>query len=197
MTSARRAEPAGRWRQLAILAATLLLALVPWFSAASVAPLIAAEWQASPLETALLTVAVQLGFVVGALVVALHRGRRRGSRAQADRRWGVAGGDRQCGVRDLRRRPGHRPPAARPQRGRHRRRLPGRHEGARRLVPWRTRPGGRRPDRRNHLRLGAAVPAPSGRRRRRPGLANGRAGRHHPVPRRRPCSPGGACGRAR
>ena len=70
MTSARRAEPAGRWRQLAILAATLLLALVPWFSAASVAPLIAAEWQTRPLETALLTVAVQLGFVVGALVVA-------------------------------------------------------------------------------------------------------------------------------
>ena len=48
----------------------MLLALVPWFSAASVAPLIAAEWQTSSLETALLTVAVQLGFVVGALVVA-------------------------------------------------------------------------------------------------------------------------------
>jgi len=63
-------EPGGGWRQLAILAAAVLLALVPWFSAASVAPLIAAEWQISRLETALLTVAVQLGFVVGALVVA-------------------------------------------------------------------------------------------------------------------------------
>ena len=70
MTSSPAREPHGRWSQLAILSASLLLALVPWFSAASVAPLIAAEWQISSLETALLTVAVQLGFVVGALVVA-------------------------------------------------------------------------------------------------------------------------------
>jgi MFS family permease len=70
VTSTGTAEPAARWRQLAILAATLLLALVPWFSAASVAPMIAVEWQITRLETALLTVAVQLGFVVGALVVA-------------------------------------------------------------------------------------------------------------------------------
>lgn len=60
----------GSWGQLAILAVTLLLALVPWFSAAAVAPLIADEWQISRLETALLTVAVQFGFVVGALAVA-------------------------------------------------------------------------------------------------------------------------------
>jgi MFS family permease len=66
----REGEPPGQWGQLGILAATLLLALVPWFSASSVAPLIAAEWRITPLETSLLTVAVQLGFVVGALVVA-------------------------------------------------------------------------------------------------------------------------------
>jgi len=66
----REAEPHGRWGQLAILAGTLLLALVPWFSAASVAPLIAEEWEISRLETALLTVGVQLGFVGGALAVA-------------------------------------------------------------------------------------------------------------------------------
>jgi len=64
------AEPEGRWRLLAVLGACCLLALVPWFSAASVAPLIAAEWDISALETALLTVAVQLGFAIGALVVA-------------------------------------------------------------------------------------------------------------------------------
>jgi len=64
------AEPGDRWKQLAALAAAVLLALVPWFSAASVAPLIAAEWEISRLETALLTVAVQLGFVVGALAIA-------------------------------------------------------------------------------------------------------------------------------
>ena len=71
MTSAGTPEPRGRWSQLAILATSLLLALVPWFSAASVAPLIAEEWRISNLETALLTVAVQLGFVGGALVIAL------------------------------------------------------------------------------------------------------------------------------
>jgi MFS family permease len=70
VTSSTAPEPRGRWPQLALLSASLLLALVPWFSAASVAPLIAAEWQITRLETALLTVAVQLGFVVGALVVA-------------------------------------------------------------------------------------------------------------------------------
>ena len=70
MTSTGATEPVGRWPQLAVLSVALLLALVPWFSAASVAPLIAAEWRISHLETALLTVAVQLGFVVGALIVA-------------------------------------------------------------------------------------------------------------------------------
>lgn len=70
MTFGGSPEPRGRWAQLAILATTLLLALVPWFSAASVAPLIADEWQISRLETAFLTVAVQFGFVVGALAIA-------------------------------------------------------------------------------------------------------------------------------
>ncbi|MBA4170705.1 MAG: MFS transporter [Chloroflexi bacterium] len=64
------AEASGRWRQLTLLSVAVLLALVPWFSAASVAPQIAAEWEISRLETALLTVAVQLGFAAGALVIA-------------------------------------------------------------------------------------------------------------------------------
>lgn len=63
-------EAEGRWRQLAVLAACCLLALVPWFSAAAVAPLIAAEWRISGLETAFLTVGVQLGFAIGALAIA-------------------------------------------------------------------------------------------------------------------------------
>ena len=66
-----RAEAEGRWRLLSILAAAVLLSLVPWFSAASVAPLIAAEWRISTLETALLTVAVQAGFAAGALAIAV------------------------------------------------------------------------------------------------------------------------------
>ena len=66
--------PRGRWRQLAVLAACVLLALVPWFSAASVAGLIADEWAISPLETALLTVAVQVGFAIGALGLGVMAG---------------------------------------------------------------------------------------------------------------------------
>ncbi len=59
-----------RWAQLGVLSLAVLLALVPWFSAASVAPLISAEWRIGALETALLTVAVQLGFAAGALAIA-------------------------------------------------------------------------------------------------------------------------------
>ena len=65
------AEPQGRWSLLAMLAGAVLLSLVPWFSAASVAPLIAAEWRIGALETAMLTVAVQLGFAAGALAIAV------------------------------------------------------------------------------------------------------------------------------
>jgi hypothetical protein len=64
-------EPAGRWGILIALSATIVLALVPWFSAAAVAPLIAGEWQIDALQTAFLTVAVQVGFSIGALVLAL------------------------------------------------------------------------------------------------------------------------------
>ncbi len=42
-----------------------------WFSAAAVAPSLAAEWRLGVSEVAGLTAAVQLGFVVGALVLAV------------------------------------------------------------------------------------------------------------------------------
>ena len=59
--------PAGRFRALAVLAAAELLAMTLWFSATAAAPELAAAWALTPAETAWLTVAVQLGFVVGAL----------------------------------------------------------------------------------------------------------------------------------
>ena len=62
--------PPERWRLLALLAACVLLALTPWFSAAAVAPSIAQEWGIDAFQTALLTVAVQLGFAAGALILA-------------------------------------------------------------------------------------------------------------------------------
>jgi MFS family permease len=64
-------QPAGRWWILIALSAAVVLALVPWFSAAAVAPLISAEWRIDGLETALLTVGVQIGFAIGALTLAL------------------------------------------------------------------------------------------------------------------------------
>jgi MFS family permease len=65
------AEPAGRWSQLAILAAAVLLASSPWFSASAVSTSLTEEWGLAGLDLALLTVAVQLGFVAGALTVAV------------------------------------------------------------------------------------------------------------------------------
>jgi MFS family permease len=64
-------EPARRWRMLAFLATGELLAMAPWFSASAVAPLLVAEWGLSGLDLPLLTIAVQLGFVVGALALAV------------------------------------------------------------------------------------------------------------------------------
>ncbi len=63
-------DPPGRWRQLAILAVGILLAEAPWFASGAVSPLLRDEWATTGLELPLLTVAVQLGFAVGALALA-------------------------------------------------------------------------------------------------------------------------------
>jgi MFS family permease len=58
----------GRARALATLAAALVLAMTTWFSASAVVPQLRAEWGLSDTSAAWLTIAVQLGFVAGALV---------------------------------------------------------------------------------------------------------------------------------
>ena len=58
-------------RVLAVLAIAELLAMAPWFSASAVAPTLARVWQLSPVGSAWLTISVQLGFVVGALISAI------------------------------------------------------------------------------------------------------------------------------
>ncbi len=68
--SGAEADPIGRWRQLAILSIGILLAEAPWFASGAVAPLLRDEWATTGLELPLLTVAVQLGFAVGALGLA-------------------------------------------------------------------------------------------------------------------------------
>ena len=64
-------EAPGRWRQLAIIGGGVLLAFAPWFSASAVGPLLERAWHPSGLQLPLLTVAVQLGFAVAAIVLAL------------------------------------------------------------------------------------------------------------------------------
>jgi MFS family permease len=61
----------GRLRALVMLAAAVLLAMSPWFSASAVTPAIGAEWQLSESQAGWLTLAVQLGFVAGTLISAL------------------------------------------------------------------------------------------------------------------------------
>lgn len=60
-------DPAGCWRGLAILATAMLLGMTTWFSATAVVPALEAAWSISPGQAAWLTIAVQLGFVIGAL----------------------------------------------------------------------------------------------------------------------------------
>ena len=61
----------GRWRALALLAVTLVLSMTTWFSASAVIPQLRGEWDLSDTAAAWLTIAVQLGFVCGALVSGL------------------------------------------------------------------------------------------------------------------------------
>jgi MFS family permease len=65
------AEPRQRWAQLAMLGTGLLLAEAPWFSSGAVAPILRDEWVTTGLELPLLVVAVQVGFAIGALALAL------------------------------------------------------------------------------------------------------------------------------
>ena len=58
----------GRTRALALLAASLVLAMTTWFSASAVVPQLRADWGLGDSAAAWLTIAVQLGFVAGALV---------------------------------------------------------------------------------------------------------------------------------
>ena len=62
------AEPgAERWRALTLIAGAQVGAMSTWFSAAAVAPSLAQEWSLGTAQLGLLTVAVQIGFVAGAL----------------------------------------------------------------------------------------------------------------------------------
>jgi len=61
----------GRWRALALLAVALVLAMTTWFSASAVVPQLRDEWGVGDAGAAWLTIAVQLGFVAGAIFSSL------------------------------------------------------------------------------------------------------------------------------
>jgi len=61
-------SPPGRWLALGLLSLTLVLSMSTWFSASAVVPQLRAEWNLSSSAAAWLTIAVQIGFVAGALV---------------------------------------------------------------------------------------------------------------------------------
>ncbi|MFN2186831.1 MAG: MFS transporter [Anaerolineae bacterium] len=61
----------GRWITLALMATTLVLSMSTWFSASAVLPQLREMWDLSPGVSAWLTIAVQLGFVCGAIVSSL------------------------------------------------------------------------------------------------------------------------------
>jgi MFS family permease len=60
----------GSGRALFLLALAMLLAMTTWFSATAVLPQLRLAWSLTTLEGSFLTIAVQMGFVVGALVSA-------------------------------------------------------------------------------------------------------------------------------
>ncbi len=64
-------DAAGRWRALAVLAAAMVLSMATWFSASAVLPQLRAEWSLSTTAASWLTIAVQLGFVTGAVISAV------------------------------------------------------------------------------------------------------------------------------
>ena len=63
--------PRARWLALLWLALTTLLGMSTWFSGTAVLVPLREAWQLSPTQGAWLTIAVQLGFVAGALLSAL------------------------------------------------------------------------------------------------------------------------------
>ena len=164
-------DPPARWWQMVVLSVGLLLAEAPWFASGAVAPLLRTEWSTTGLDLPLLTVAVQVGFAVGALGLAAV--------GAADVLPGtrlfvigcVVAAAANLGFAALADGRGLGPAVPLPDRPRDRRGLPDRGQAHRGLVPARPRPGRRRAGRRADPRLGAAVPVPGGRGVRRPGLA--------------------------
>lgn len=60
-------DPRGCWWELFILASAMLMGMTTWFSATAIVPQLENVWDISSTRAAWLTIAVQAGFIVGAL----------------------------------------------------------------------------------------------------------------------------------
>lgn len=60
-----------KWKTVGLVALAEFLAMSLWFSASAVTPALIADWQIDTNQAAWITMAVQIGFVVGALLSAL------------------------------------------------------------------------------------------------------------------------------
>ncbi len=70
--AASTVEPgSSRWRELAVLSIAMVLAMSPWFSTAAVLPRLGEAWGLDRVAGSWLTIAVQVGFVFGAVVSSL------------------------------------------------------------------------------------------------------------------------------
>lgn len=70
ITTPNTSDPVGRLRPLFFLSIALVLGMSTWFSASSIIPQLQETWTLTDTSKAWLTIAVQLGFVAGALVSA-------------------------------------------------------------------------------------------------------------------------------
>ena len=156
-SASQTSESPRRWRALVLIASAELLAMSLWFSASAVAPALRAEWALSESGGAWLTLAVQLGFVVGTLC-------QRSSTCPTSCPRGGCSPPRPFSARPptrrrfRRARPRERHGSALPDRLLPRGRLPARHEDHGELVPARPRARARGPRRRHHARQGLSVP---------------------------------------
>lgn len=60
-----------KWRNLVLLVTAEILIFGLWFSASAVLPQMTEEWQLSGADQSWMTMSVQVGFVIGALIIAL------------------------------------------------------------------------------------------------------------------------------
>jgi len=62
---------AGKWHNTSILSISTLLAMGLWFSASAVLPQLSEEWGLNDSQKAWMTMSVQIGFVIGAMLSAI------------------------------------------------------------------------------------------------------------------------------